>query len=104
MERRIECVNYIRIFCMILILLFHAKIHFGLNFGNIILNECISIGAIGVVGFFMILGFALRNNYKGMQHYDACRRVFEKTNSGNLSILFSVTFGSQRGEGGYSCF
>lgn len=62
--KRIEGINFIRIFCMITILLFHSKLHFGFNTKLIVLDEFVSIGAVAIVGFFMLSGFCLRVNVK----------------------------------------
>lgn len=66
MEKRLEGINYIRIGCMITILLFHSRIHYGLTIGLTILDEFISIGAVAVIGFFMVSGFCLRKKYHGI--------------------------------------
>lgn len=63
MRKRLEGLNLLRIILMVWILLFHAKIHFGYTVKFIYLDELISVGAVGVTGFFMISGFVLRYNY-----------------------------------------
>lgn len=66
MVKRAEGLNYIRLLCMLMILLFHAKIIYGFQIGVTVLDEIISIGAIAIVGFFMMSGFCLRHQYRGI--------------------------------------
>lgn len=66
MNNRAEGINFIRIFCMTTILLFHAKIHYGFMIGVAIVDEFISIGAVAIVGFFMISGFCLRTQWRNI--------------------------------------
>lgn len=83
MKKRIEEINYIRIGCMLAILLFHARIHYGLSLGNLVLDEFVSIGAVAIVGFFMISGFCIRQQYRGMK--TIIGGVFKKEAGWNLS-------------------
>ncbi len=67
MKSRIESCNFIRIFCMTQILLFHANNVYGLSFGNPIIDEFINVGAIGCTVFFMLSAFFLRQNYRELK-------------------------------------
>lgn len=67
MKNRINGLNYIRVLCTLLILLFHSRIHYGFVTGIVILDEIISIGAVAIVAFFMLSGFSLRYNYSELR-------------------------------------
>lgn len=71
MKSRIESCNFIRIFCMTQILLFHANNAYGVSFGTPIIDEFINVGAIGCTVFFMLSAFFLRQNYRELKVHNA---------------------------------
>ena len=70
MNKRVDGLNFIRIIGMTMILLFHAKLMYGLSVGIPWLDQMISIGAIFVTVFFMLSGFGLRKSNRDLSIRD----------------------------------
>ena len=60
---RIEGINFLRIFSMLLVLMYHAIIYCGNIITNKYIYHFIRIGAIGTIVFITISGFGLRCGY-----------------------------------------
>jgi peptidoglycan/LPS O-acetylase OafA/YrhL len=78
MKHRLYTLDIFRIFSVLFIFLFHSNLHLGCNYS--ILTPFISQGAIFMVGFFMISGFALYQNYydKDLLHFDNLKTFYLK--------------------------
>ena len=67
MKNRLEGLNFLRIFSMIQILLFHAMGYIKFKTNNLIIDELISVGAISCTVFFVLSGFGLRSGYSELK-------------------------------------
>lgn len=56
-KQRLQGLDIFRIVAALVVMLFHSSIHIGCNYG--IFGAFISMGAIFMTGFFMLLGFSL---------------------------------------------
>lgn len=81
MSNRAEGINFIRIFCMLSIL-FHARTYYGFIIGTAMADEFISVGAVAIVGFFMMPGFCLRMQWRNIDIMSKAGGYFRKRLAG----------------------
>lgn len=85
-----ERCNILRILCMVWILLFHDRIHYGFAEKIPVLGPLVREGAIGCTVFFLLSGMGLRLGYHGLSISDGpgMKKYFKK----RMISLFPVYF------------
>lgn len=89
-KEELGSLNVFRIINMVWVLLFHAKIHYGLTSKLFLVDELISIGAIGVTNFIILSGFFLRLNYSTLDFDGKDILVFYKKRLFKIYPIYSV--------------
>lgn len=90
--KRIIGLDLLRIALVLLIFMFHSKIHFQCSYG--ILNLFVSMGAISMTGFIMLSGYVLYNNYKtkNLLNNGNMKRFYIKRLIKILPLYYSIIF------------